>query len=278
MFGYVTANKAGLSEGQLMRYRGFYCGLCRALRSRWGGAGRLTLTYDMAFLVMLLSSLYEPDTTAGANRCPTHPLKPQQWLSNEITGYGASLNIALAYHNFLDDWQDDQSLPALSAAKLLQKRYERVCRALPRQCGAIEDGLAALRRAEAGSPIPPDEAANAFGSIMGELFVFREDMWAERLRRMGAALGRFIYMMDAYIDLPKDRKRGRPNPLIPLSGAVDYETRCRGMLTLHLGECALEFEKLPLVEDADILRNILYSGVWTRYEMLHRQGKEPQEA
>ena len=36
------------------------------------------------------------------------------------------------------------------------------------------------------------------------------------------------------------------------------------------------FEKLPLGEDVDILRNILYSGVWTKYELLHRQGKEPE--
>lgn len=54
----------------------------------------------------------------------------------------------------------------------------------------------------------------------------------------------------------------------------------QALFTLHLGECALEFEKLPLVEDADILRNIIYSGVWTRYEAqkqkkLRLQGKEP---
>ena len=57
MFGYVVANKTGLSEQQLARYRAFYCGLCRALRTRCGQLGRMTLTYDMALLVMLLSSL-----------------------------------------------------------------------------------------------------------------------------------------------------------------------------------------------------------------------------
>ena len=87
MFGYVVANKAGLSEQQLARYRAFYCGLCRALRTRCGQLGRMTLTYDMAFLVMLLSSLYEPETRTGANRCVPHPKTPQHWLQNEFTEY-----------------------------------------------------------------------------------------------------------------------------------------------------------------------------------------------
>lgn len=123
-------------------------------------------------------------------------------------------------------------------------------------------------------------AADAFGALMGALFACREDRWADGLQRMGAALGRFIYMMDAYLDLPEDERRGRPNPLAPLRAAPEYEAQCKALFTLHLGECALEFEKLPLVEDADILRNILYSGVWTRYEAqkqkkLRLQGKEP---
>ena len=61
MFGYVIANRSSLSDEELARYKGCYCGLCRALRLRHGSASRLTLTYDMTFLVELLSSLYEPE-------------------------------------------------------------------------------------------------------------------------------------------------------------------------------------------------------------------------
>ena len=131
MFGYVVANKAGLSEQQLARYRAFYCGLCRALRTRFGQLGRMTLTYDMAFLAMLLSSLYEPETRTGANRCAPHPKTPQPWLQNEFTEYAADLNLVLAYHNLLDDWQDDKNLAAHAAAALLRPQYDRVraCRA-----------------------------------------------------------------------------------------------------------------------------------------------------
>ena len=57
MFGYVIANLEGLTQAQKDRYKGCYCGLCRVLKQRHGFSGRLTLTYDMTFLVLLLSAL-----------------------------------------------------------------------------------------------------------------------------------------------------------------------------------------------------------------------------
>ena len=39
-----------------------------------------------------------------------------------------------------------------------------------------------------------------------------EDYWSGTLRSMGSALGRFIYIMDAVIDLDKDAKSGSYNP------------------------------------------------------------------
>ncbi|MBE5784806.1 MAG: hypothetical protein E7330_03315 [Clostridiales bacterium] len=278
MFGYVIANKEALTEPQLTRYRAYYCGVCHALRSRFGEAARFTLTYDTAFLAMLLSSLYEPDTKESRSRCLPHPKTPQLWLENEFTVYAADMNIALAYHNLLDDWQDDKNLPAKAGAALLKTRYDSVAARYPRQCGAIEAMLRALAEAETLSPVPADGAANAFGSLMGELFVYyEEDHWANTLRLMGGALGRFIYMADAYLDLAADEKKRRPNPLFPMKERGDFEETVKTLLTMHMGECALAFEKLPLIDDADILRNILYSGIWTRYH-LHRQRKERRKA
>ena len=39
----------------------------------------------------------------------------------------------------------------------------------------------------------------------------------------------------------------------------------REIFDLLLAACARGFERLPCVEDADLLRNILYSGVWLKY-------------
>ena len=106
---------------------------------------------------------------------------------------------------------------------------------------------------------------------MAELFDLRKDQWSAPLREMGSGLGKFIYLMDAYEDLEKDRRHGTYNPLAGLAGRADYEAQCHEFLTLAMAQCAGGFEHLPVLQDAGILRNILYSGVWTRYELLQRK-------
>jgi hypothetical protein len=112
----------------------------------------------------------------------------------------------------------------------------------------------------------PDAPANCFGELMGALFVWRQDQYAHTLWRMGAALGRVVYLMDAVNDLKADVKRQRYNPLVAMSG-TDFTP----MLTLLMAECTAEFEKLPIRRDQHILQNHLYSGVWLRYRIRNKQ-------
>ena len=54
MFGYLVAAPGDLTAEELARYRACYCGLCRCIKERHGQLARLSLTYDMTFLVLLL--------------------------------------------------------------------------------------------------------------------------------------------------------------------------------------------------------------------------------
>ncbi len=261
MFGYVAAVPALLNEQQAARYRGCYCGLCRALRRR---RARMTLTYDMAFLVLLLSSLYEPAERHGTARCMVHPLRSQSWWQTEFTDYGADMNLALTYYNCMDDWRDERKLSRLFLAGLLRRRFRRTARRWPRQCEAMERCLSRLAAAETEGALP-DAAANCFGALMSELFVVRDDLWAGILRRFGMALGRFIYMMDAVLDLDDDAVHGRYNPLAQVASDSALRTEPETMLTMLLGTCEAEFDKLPLVQDAALLRSILTQGVWQKF-------------
>ncbi|MEG0935464.1 MAG: DUF5685 family protein [Clostridia bacterium] len=278
MFGYVSVNKEALSEEEVKRFSAFYCGLCHALGNRYGTTGRLTLSFDMTFLAMLLSSLYEPDTASGSGRCIVHPNKRHVYLENPMIDYAADMTIALAYHKALDNWSDDKNLIGRSQARMLHARYRHIETLYPRQLGAIAQALHELHTLEKAGCSTIDPPTNAFGQMLGELFVYRKDLWSDTLRTMGAALGRFIYLMDAYDDLPADKKKNRYNPLSVISERADYEARAQAYLTLLLGEGAVAFEKLPLVNDLGILRNILYSGVWTKYLAIQRKreadGKE----
>ena len=99
MFGCVIADLARLDEAQRTRYKSVYCGLCRALFHSYGPVPALALTYDMAFLTLFLSALYEPVEKTGAARCLRHPAQAQSWTQTELTGYAAAMNCLLAYEN-----------------------------------------------------------------------------------------------------------------------------------------------------------------------------------
>ena len=58
----------------------------------------------------------------------------------------------------------------------------------------------------------------------------------------------------------------------------DYEDRVYQILTMEIAECAMEFEKLPIVQDAGIIRNVLYSGVWTVYSRRREAAEKKRKA
>lgn len=267
MFGYVIANTEIMTDEEKARYKAVYCGLCRALKARHGQLGRMTLTYDMTFLLLVLGSLYEPEESTGCERCFLHPAKCHDYVSSHLYEYVADMNVALAYLKQLDDWQDEKNLLSLIYAKLLARKYRRIKADYPRQCEKMEQCLEALSALEAAGTCDPDGGAKLFGELMGELFVWKEDRWADSLRIMAGRLGEFIYIMDAVVDLPKDKKRRRFNPLSELSAAGRGDDYFKEILTMLIGECTIAFDRLPLVEDISIMQSILCSGVWAKYDL-----------
>lgn len=269
MFGYVSANLPELTKEEKTRYSAAYCGICRQIRSVASQTARLCLSYDMAFLALLLMSLYEPEEASGKPACLLHPTRP--YLAGEILDYAADMNVALAYYKCLDDTRDEGKYTAKLAAGVLKKALPGIWKKWPRQCAAIENCLDKLSQLEQKNCQNPDEAAACFGALMGELFVYRQDLWENTLRQMGMALGRYIYLADAAVDYKKDRKTGSYNPFLAM-GMKEDPTQWEQYLVLAMSRCTSYYERLPLVQDKKLLDNILYSGIWVEYR--RRQGSK----
>ncbi len=263
MFGFVTANLSELSQQEQHRYSAVYCGICRQLRLQHSSVSRLGLSYDMAFLALLHMSLYEPEEKSGSPACGIHPLKPRPWVDNPFVRYSADMNVILSYFSCLDNWQDDHSLSARTLAGILKPHCAELEDRYPRQWQAIRESIGKLSQLEQESCPSIDETAGCFGHLMAELLVYKEDLWAEDLRQMGYALGRFIYLADAAQDYKQDKRKGKYNPLLA-AGCEDPAT-WEEYLVLALGRCTAYFERLPLVQDKPLLDNILYSGIWTNF-------------
>ena len=264
MFGLVSANLQELSKAEKARYNAVYCGICRQIREQCSSAARIGLSYDMAFLALLLMSLYEPEEETGNRACGLHPIKPRAWVDNEYIRYCACMNVALCYYKALDDGQDEGKLQSKMLCKLFGRDLEKITALYPRQCAAIETCLKELAQLEKENCPNPDLPAGCFGKLLGELFVYQEDLWADSLRHMGDALGRFIYLADGVMDYRKDRKNKQYNPFLAMEQGENYP-QWEEFLVLAMGRCTDYYERLPLVQDKGILDNILYSGIWIAY-------------
>lgn len=267
MFGYIAADWRAFSKEERARYEACYCGLCHALDEQFGSIGCASLTYDMTFLSILLGSLYNLLERNGERRCAHHPFKPRPYVESAATAYAADMNVLLAYYQSLDDWHDDRNQVARKKSEMLQPFLDEVRHRNPRQFGVVEGALAELGKMERANELNPDLPANCFGGLMAELFIWHQDGHEQTLREMGAALGRFIYLLDAVNDLRADIKKQRYNPLV-----AQMDTDFTPILTLMMAECTEAFARLPLERDLHILQNVLYAGVWQRYHL--RKGRE----
>lgn len=278
MFGFVMADAGALSEEEKARYRAVYCGLCLALRDRYGQLSRACLTYDLTFFVLLCNSLHEPPETQGASHCVMHPAPApaRAWARSAWTDYAADLSVALAYHKVLDDVHDDGDVRARAAARLLAGAYGRAQARIPEQCAEIERAMGAIRAIEqAGAGADPDAAAREFGHMLGRLFACGQGFWAEGMEELGRGLGRFVYLMDAAVDFADDAASGSYNPFVALGSDADA---MRAALALAAADAAAPYERLPLVQDAHLMDAILYSGIWAQFNKAYPPEKHAEQS
>ena len=279
MFGYININGCELTEEGKSAYQSYYCGLCQKLKTNCGRKGQMLLSYDLTFLIVLLTGLYELPNEELDFICPLHPTKRKKAFLNDATEYASDMNLILAYHNFIDDWKDEHSYAKKAFVKILDKDYTRIMEKYPRQVAALENYMRETEELEKRGERNLDVVAGLSGEMLGEVFCWKEDEWKEELKTLGFYMGKFIYLMDAYEDFEKDKKANAYNPLryLEVNEGQDFETICKLLLTSMISECAKSFERLPILMHADILRNVLYSGVWTKYEYLQLKKKKLEE-
>ncbi len=284
MFGYININQPELKIREYTRYRGFYCGLCRSLYENYGITSRLSLSYDITFLVMLLTSLYEPETQESFVRCPAHPIHKHLELRNKFSDYGADMNLLCTWYmtedNILDAKNTKEKLTGNSLSILYHRSFKKLKLKYPGKVERIEELLRQLHQLEAENCTDLDRVAGISGHIIAEIFSPRQDEWTQPLRTIGFYLGKFIYLMDAWEDIEKDEKAGNYNPLLSIYNKEDsqqFNETCLSYMNMVMAECATQFERLPLIEDAEILRNIIYSGIWTRYELVLNKRSSEKE-
>ena len=260
MFGYVTVGKNQMTEEEYMVFRSYYCGLCRAMGRAASQVSRLGLSYDIAFLAIVLSSVTETEPQYSCGRCIAHPFKKSGYVRyDHVLEYSASAGVILSYAKLADDLHDDRSLKALFGMLALRHGFSRARRRCPEEYLAVKTRLDKLSDLEKRGCTSVDEVAEEFGKITEALFTpdFITDVALRRtLAWFGYNLGRWIYILDAYNDYERDLKTNAYNPLIatgdPAQDAVDMS------LTLTLSNIASAFELIDFKRNRDLIGKMVY--------------------
>ena len=280
MFGYIVVNRQELRIKEYDRYRAYYCGLCKTLQSHCGIRGQLSLSYDMTFLAVLLSGLYEPEQRQARERCIVHPAKKHIVLYNEIMDYVADMTLLLAWYKCQDDYIDERKLNKACYGRMIHSKTKQICKQYSRQAETVKKQMQKLSELEKAGSTDLDAVSGCFGTLLGEIFVYLKDEWEQYLRNVGFYIGKYVYLIDAYDDMDQDAKKDCYNILKSKNDMPGFDDWIKELRVLLAASFAKEFEKLPIIENVEILRNIIYSGIWTRYQMVRnkREGKTDEES
>lgn len=275
MFGYVNIYKDELKIKDYNTFRAYYCGLCKALSKNFNQTVRLGLSYDMTFLALLLSSVYEDTINTKNEICIAHMLtKKKIAKENVFINYSAYMSIILAYLKFLDDFKDEKSPKAVLGLIVYYFPFRKAKQKYINEYNEIKKHLDLLSRLEKNKEKDIDLVADCFSNALKVLFTksFKEDEKTTKiLGWLSYNLGRFIYILDAFCDIEKDYKKNNYNPFL-----VDYKkkditnykkslkSKIDISLTFTLDNIAKSYELLNIKQNDEICRNIIYLGLKNR--------------
>ncbi len=274
MFGYVKPYVPYLKMIENQYYRATYCGLCRTMRDETGIISRMTLSYDITFLVLIRLALLSEKPSFEKKRCFVHPLKKKTVMKCcDSLIYSAHVGTLLTYHKICDDISDERGAKRLKAKILrflFSSSYKKAKKGCEELDTLIKNKLDELHSLEKENIPSCDRPAAIFGSLMASVTSYGIENKESKLiaSTIGNAVGKFIYIADALDDMEDDRKKKRYNPfLLIFNGStldeekkLDIEGAIKGIL--KKGADALDLASLESRRDLEgLIRNIITLGM-----------------
>ena len=200
------------------QFQAAYCGLCHALKKKYGIVGRFVLNYDFTFLFILLSC-ETGVVESGRRRCIASPLRKKCYCcGNTVLDDAADKSIILTYWRLKDCIADESFLKSLlprAGKMLLHMAYKKAKHNVPEFDDVVEQKLKVLSEIEQSKTASLDIPADQFAGILASAAAGRSDS-LEKERTIFQLLyhvGRFIYILDAADDLHDRFLSGRYNPI-----------------------------------------------------------------
>lgn len=283
MFGYVTPCKMELKIKDYEKFKAYYCGLCKSIKSNVGNIPRVSLNYDMTFLAILLDSLNSEKTTYTKDICAMHAFKTKIVITdNDCIQYAAFCNTALSYFKFVDNVNDNKSIKSKIFSLLFKGYLKKTPSKLRGHLIYIENKLNQLYSFEENPQNRSiDNISHPFAELTGFILSsYENNKNKNNLYWLGYNLGKWIYIIDAWDDLAGDMLNKRFNAIntcfnkenLPYS---EFSKQIQSRIDFILGTCAAQcmhsFRKLSLKKNEDLLYNILQYGLLEKMDKVFKR-------
>ena len=270
MFGFIRPVKPELRVKEADRFQQVYCGLCHAIRARYGRFYTFFLSYDMTFFSLVVGC-GETDTAPPClKRCDAHPLVKRPCAQSDAAlEMAADVSVLLTYHKLRDSLADEKGPKRALAAvlcRLGRRGYEKARARLPEADAEMVQALDDLQALERGKCASMDRAADASARMTAAVVPKTGDARERVLRQMFYHIGRWVYLLDAAQDVKEDMEQGNYNPVV-----LRYELRASDLteikqplertLERSLADICMAYDLLDARRDAELIRNIIFLGM-----------------
>lgn len=282
MFGYIKPLHPELKVKEYELYKSIYCGLCKCMGKHISCVSRLTLSYDVVFLVLLRVALTGESISLKSRRCFVHPFKKRLSAEpNESLIYCSNVSAVLNYHKLRDDIKDNKGIRRLGTQMLMPvvKSMKRKAADLDELDKVVRIYLDELAVCESEKTESVDKPAGIFGNLLASICEYGLDGYNKRIaHEIGLHIGRWIYIIDAADDYDDDKKSGSYNPLIYVSENITETEIEQNVKTALIMELSQVEKALNLIEFKDncvenIIRNIIYLGMLHSTEKIFKERK-----
>lgn len=289
MFGYVKVYKPELKIKDYEVYKAVYCSLCKELGKDYGIIARCFLSYDLTFYALYRKAVLQDKCDNFKNgRCKFNPLKKCNYIvgDDEVLKEAAALTIILSYYKTKDSIDDSKGIKKFLyklAYPYIRRKYKKAKQNCIELENIISNCMKRQSEIEAEKTVSVDLAADSSAKALSFIFAFGiEDEQKRRIsERFAYCLGRWVYLSDAYDDIPKDLKTGNYNPFIlkyNIKNSDFDEEPIIQTLNLSANEAAMAFNLLDLKHYKDILENVIYDGLENQQKAIqNKRGEQVDE-
>lgn len=272
MFGYVSVDKPNIRMKDFALYRAHYCGLCKSIgKKTCSQCMRFTVNYDIAFLSLVAHNYAKLTPAIKEERCIAHPLgrKFPVVQNNRVQEKIVDVNTVLGYYKVNDDVLDGGGLKYRLARAFLRPKFRKAEARTGELSKAVAEHYRALRKLEEGRCQNVDLLAETFAGTMVAIARETLDRCDGIAEEMFFHLGKWIYMIDAYDDLERDRKQQKFNPYLLAEaerGKESVAETARFAMLEEIDKIVKAYDGMDITVSEGPLSNIIYLGLRQRTE------------